>query len=229
MNPDKLFDYLDGKLSPADRDELENRLIDDTQLQRQFAIAREIHRSGRISREINVPVDDLAMTERGGRLGRRIAAAAAALVLFNVLAGLGAITYLNKRPAKRATSPRADNTETNAVRRQMEDSLRQAGASALPIPSLSDEQISLAAPRTEWTNLAAAIAQAAAACDGSVVTEPPTETSVTVTAHLPRARYPEFRQTLLGSKQSTPQLSISGNSDGSAFETVQIRIAEAAR
>jgi anti-sigma factor RsiW len=55
MSPDKLFDYLDGKLSPADRTQLEEKLMSDPQLRQQFNIAREIHRSGRDSREVVMP------------------------------------------------------------------------------------------------------------------------------------------------------------------------------
>ena len=228
MNPDKLFDYLDGKLSPADRDELENKLIDDPQLQRQFAIAREIHRSGRASREVQATVDDTAVAERGARLGRRIATAVAALILLNVLGGLAAITYLNKKPARPRVAPPAVD-ESNGVRHQMEDSLRAVGAAALPLPSLVDDEISLAAPKPEWANLTTAITDAAVACGGSAVAEPPSETSVIVTAHLPRDRYTEFRQKLLGTGSAPqPRASLSAN-DRSAFETVQIRIAEAAR
>src|SRR6266851_5335432 len=43
MNPDKLFDYLDGKLSETERAALEERLTSDQQLQREIAVARRIH------------------------------------------------------------------------------------------------------------------------------------------------------------------------------------------
>src|SRR5438552_1561426 len=43
MNPDKLFNYLEGKLSAAEREKLEDQLIRDPELQRQFAMARKIH------------------------------------------------------------------------------------------------------------------------------------------------------------------------------------------
>ena len=43
MNPDKLFDYLDGRLAPSERAALEERLMSDKQLQREFAVARQIH------------------------------------------------------------------------------------------------------------------------------------------------------------------------------------------
>jgi anti-sigma factor RsiW len=227
MNPDKLFDYLDGKLSPADRDELENRLIADPQLQRQFAIARDIHRSGRVSREIHVPAEDPAVAERGGRLGRRIATGVIVLVLLNVLGGLAAISYLNKRPPRAQASPQSDAADPNGVRRQMEDSLRAAGASALPIPSLTDDEIKLAAPKAEWANFSAAIARAAIDCGGSAVPEEPQETSVSITANLPRERYAEFRRRLLGpgAPEAKPSASAPGETRG-GFETVQIRITE---
>ena len=43
MNPDKLFDYLEGRLSPKERSALEKQLMSDKQLQREFAVARQIH------------------------------------------------------------------------------------------------------------------------------------------------------------------------------------------
>jgi anti-sigma factor RsiW len=42
MNPDKLFDYLDGRLPAPERAALEKQLISDRQLQRELAVARQI-------------------------------------------------------------------------------------------------------------------------------------------------------------------------------------------
>ncbi|HEX8280353.1 MAG TPA: zf-HC2 domain-containing protein, partial [Chthoniobacterales bacterium] len=91
MNPDKLFDYLDGKLSPADREQLEEKLMSDAQLRRHFEVARQIHRGGRDTREVVGSSEDAAAVERGGRMGRRIATAVIALVFVNVLVGLAII------------------------------------------------------------------------------------------------------------------------------------------
>ena len=52
MNPDKLFDYLDGRLSPNERAELEERFMSDPQLRRELTVARRIHSEMRDSREI---------------------------------------------------------------------------------------------------------------------------------------------------------------------------------
>src|SRR4030095_5843321 len=53
MNPDKLFDYLDGRLSPKQRADFEEQLMSDKQLQREFTVARQIHSGTRgESREV---------------------------------------------------------------------------------------------------------------------------------------------------------------------------------
>ncbi len=52
MNPEKLFDYLEGNLPAEERAQLEEKLATDPQLQRELAIAREMHRRSRGSREV---------------------------------------------------------------------------------------------------------------------------------------------------------------------------------
>lgn len=73
--------------------------MSDPQLREQFNIAREIHRSGKDSREVIVPSEDAAAVARGGRLGRRIATAAIALVALNVAVGILVIAGKNRKPA----------------------------------------------------------------------------------------------------------------------------------
>src|SRR4051812_2717092 len=72
MNPDKLFDYLDGKLSASERADFEARVISDEQLQRELAVARRIHSGmqGSDSREVIIP--DLATEQRGRKLALRV-------------------------------------------------------------------------------------------------------------------------------------------------------------
>ena len=43
MNPDKLFDYLDGKLPDHERKAVEERLMSDPTARREFDVARRIH------------------------------------------------------------------------------------------------------------------------------------------------------------------------------------------
>ena len=45
MSPNKLFDYLDGKLPAQEREELEARMVNDSTLLRELAIARKLRES----------------------------------------------------------------------------------------------------------------------------------------------------------------------------------------
>ncbi len=220
MNPDKLFDYLDGKLSPADREELENKLIDDAQLQRQFAIARDIHRSGRTSREVAVPVDDPAAVARAGRLGRRIATACIALVVLNVGVGLAVITVKSKKP-----KPSGNET---AIRQQLAASLDAVAQTALPAPSFAAADIQLNAPKAEWDALAAKIMAAAESCAGSAAKGLPDDNLLIVVADIPSSREAEFRQLLVPTASPAP-VPAAGRDAPNERTIVQVRIAEAAR
>src|SRR5437763_16084792 len=92
MNPDKLFDYLEGKLSPSERAELEERLMSDPQLRQELAVARQIHTNMGDSREI-LGVAEPTHEERGAVLGRRIAIAFSVLVFAHVVFGIYAIAF----------------------------------------------------------------------------------------------------------------------------------------
>jgi anti-sigma factor RsiW len=227
MNPDKLFDYLDGKLSPADREQLEEQLMSDAQLRRQFNIAREIHRSGRDKREVVVPSDDPAVAERGGRLGRRIATAAVVLVFLNVFAGLAVITFKNKK----STSGSKKEAE---IHRQLAASLGAAAQNAMPPPSFSAGEINIAAPRTDWENLTSRIFAAAENFGGSAVKGLPDEKVMTVVVDIPKSREAEFRQALTSAATISPMPAIASGTNEPAPQSnertiIQVHIAEAAR
>src|ERR1700745_185925 len=88
MNPDKLFDYLEGRLSPKERAALEEQLMSDKQLQREFAVARQIHGGMRgDSREVILPVAT-DVSERGRTMAIRIGVAFMVLMFVNVGIGL---------------------------------------------------------------------------------------------------------------------------------------------
>ena len=75
MSPEKLFDYLEGNLPEAERAQLEQQLASDPQLQRELAIAREMHKRSRGSREVLGESDDQEIpSPESGKLGRRVAA-----------------------------------------------------------------------------------------------------------------------------------------------------------
>jgi len=217
MTPDKLFDYLDGKLSPADREQLEKQLANDSQLLRQLAVARDIHRNMRGSREVVMPSEDPETVARGGRLGRQIAVAAMVLVFLNVVGGLAVITWKSKKPA-------GQQRHEMATRQQLEESLGAAGRKALPTPSLADDEINLAMPRSEWDRLALSVISAAEAVGGVAIRDD-REEEVIINASLPRSRAGEFRRQILGPNAAGPSQS---NPAGDTA-TIQVHIAEAAR
>ncbi len=88
MNPDKLFDYLEGRLSPKERAALEEQLMSDKQLQREFAVARQIHAGMRgESREVVLPAP-ADLPEQGRKMAIRIGVAFMVLMFVNVGMGL---------------------------------------------------------------------------------------------------------------------------------------------
>src|SRR2546430_3814544 len=123
MNPDKLFDYLDGKLSPNERAELEERFMSEPELRQELAVARQIHASMSDSREV-VGFAQPTLEERGAVLGRRIMIAFAILVFANVLFGIYAIAFMKKKTRTQL------NTEQN--RTELAESLSRTAAVALP-------------------------------------------------------------------------------------------------
>lgn len=221
MNPDKLFDYLDGKLPPGERAQLEEKLMSDEHLRREFTVAREIHRGGGVSREIIVPED----AERGGRLGRRIAIVAIALVFANVIGGLSFIAYKNKKtPAARAGE--------DAVRRQVASSIGAAAEKALPVPTFVPAEVEITAPRAEWENVASRVMAAATAMGGEAQKGVPNEDMMTVLADIPSAREAEFRLAVTSTSAISPPPAAGQATappiDPNQRSIVQVRIAEAA-
>ena len=88
MNPDKLFDYLEGRLSPKERADLEEKLMSDKQLQREFAVARQIHAGMRgDSKEVVLPAPP-DVSPQGRNMAIRIGVAFMVLMLVNVGIGL---------------------------------------------------------------------------------------------------------------------------------------------
>ncbi len=222
MNPDKLFDYLDGKLPPADRDQLEKQLANDAQLLRQLAVARDIHRNMGRSREVIMPSEDPAEVQRAGRMGRRIATAAIALVLVNVLVGVAVIGGHGKKKA-------SVNNQEAAIRQQLAASLGAAGEKALPVPSFVEEEIKITAPRNEWEKTAEKVFRAAENCDGTARKGLPNDEMLTVVVELPTARVGEFRQLLGPTNPAPTSPSPAASVSPNERTIVQVRIAEAAR
>ena len=96
MNPDRLFNYLDGKLPAAEREKFEDELLRDPQLQKEFAIARKIHE--RMSGpEREVILDEPPGAARSRQMIRRIMIVFLALVFINTLIGVVVIVVGTSR------------------------------------------------------------------------------------------------------------------------------------
>lgn len=225
MNPDKLFDYLDGKLDPAAREAFETKLASDSHLLRQLAVAREIHRGMRGSRdqqEVVVPIDDPELIARSGRMGRRILTAAMALVLLNVLIGLSVIASKRSKPAN-------TNAKEAQIRQQLAASLDAAAQNALPPPTFDAAEVHLTAPRAEWDSVAARITAAAESCGGSAAKGLPDENALMVVVDVPSQKETEFRRLIAPSREEAAVPPSSPAADSNKRTIVQVHIAAAAR
>ena len=187
MNPDKLFDYLEGKLSPRERAELEERLMSDPEVRQELAIARQIHAEMRHSREI-LGVAEPTLEERGAVLGRRIAIAFAVLIFANVVFGIYAIAFMKKKERVRAS------TEQN--RSELAESLARSAAVALPPPSLDVDEIKFTAPVAEQDRLANKVIAAAKQVGGSGTRGLADQQGVLLFAEVPTARLNDFRASM---------------------------------
>jgi hypothetical protein len=88
MNPDKLFDYLEGRLPSSERAALEERLMSDEQLRREFAVARRIHAGMRGDSHEVVLAATPDVSPQGRNMAIRIGAAFMVLMFVNVGIGL---------------------------------------------------------------------------------------------------------------------------------------------
>jgi hypothetical protein len=186
MNPDKLFDYLEGNLPEAERTQLEKQIAGDSQLQRELAIARGMHRRSRGSREVMVEDPDIPTPAKP--LGRRLITAFAALVLVNVLVGIAFI--IGKKDGTGEIRAREA-----ATRQQLEASLQKSAETSLPLPTIGDE-IRLSAAATERERVAENVIALAKQSGGSAAKAPPDEKSIVVVVELPSMRADQFRRAL---------------------------------
>jgi len=199
MNPDKLFDYLGGKLSPNERAELEEQLMSDPQLRRELTVARQIHAGMRDSREV-LGVTEPILEERGAVLGRRFAIAFAVLVFANVVFGIYAIAFMKTKERTRR------NTEQN--RSELAESLARTAAVALPTPSLDVEEIKFTAPIAEQDKLANKIIAAAKQAGGSGTKGLADQQGVLLFAEVPTARLNDFRESMKKLGATLPTASV---------------------
>lgn len=187
MNPDKLFDYLDGKLPPNERAELEERFMSDPQARQELAVARQIHASMGKSREV-VGIAEAPITERGAVLARRIMSVFIVLVGLNVAFGIYAIFFMKHR--------QSGHEQTEKNRAELAQSLSNAAATALPTPTLGVEEITFNAPAAERDGLANKVVSAASQSGGTATKGLSNENGILIFAEIPTLRLNEFREAL---------------------------------
>jgi hypothetical protein len=201
MNPDKLFDYLEGRLPAAERAALEDRLISDQQLQRELAVARRIHAGmPDSSREVFLATQE-DVTRRGRKMALRVGAAFIILMAVNVGAGLWIIARHESKNPNRALLEAQ-------TREQIKKSLEQAATAALtPLPSLGVSGITTSAAQGRLDAVADEVVALARRLGGSATKGLPDEHRIGVLVDLPSNRESEFRAAIA---------SVSGGEPGSS-------------
>ena len=220
MNPEKLFDYIEGNLPADERARIEEQLTNDPQLQRELAIAREMHRRSRGSREVMLEGNDLDIPAPPKPIGRRLITAFAALVLVNVLVGIAFIIGNKKGTGE-------IRAREEATRQQLQASLQKTAETSLPLPTIGNE-ILLPAPASERERIADNVILLAKQCGGSAAKAPPDEKSTIVVVDLPSTRADEFRRALapLAPPDYSPRPEPSPSADKRTI--LQVRIADPA-
>lgn len=219
MSPDKLFDYIEGKLPEEERARIEEQIAADPRLQRELAIAREMHRRSRGSREVMLESDEPEIPTPPKPIGRRLITAFAALVLVNVLVGIAFIIGKKDGPGE-------IRAREAATRQQLEASLQKTAESSLPLPTIGDE-IRLPASIAERERVAANVLLLAQQCGGSAAKAPQDDKSIVVVVDLPSTRADEFRRALapLAPPDYSPRPEPSPSADKRTI--LQVRIADA--
>jgi hypothetical protein len=187
MNPDKLFDYLEGRLSATERAALEQRLISDKQLQRELAIALQIHAGMRgDSREVLLPPRP-DVTDQGRKVALRVGTAFIILMALNVGFGLWLIARHETKNPNRAL------LETQ-MREQIAKSIERAAATLTPGPNaLGVSEITIPAATGKLDAVANEVVTIASRFGGSATKGVPDGGRLTVLVDLPSNREPEFR------------------------------------
>jgi hypothetical protein len=199
MNPDKLFDYLDGGLSVAERTALEEQLISDRQLQRELAVARRIHAGIHgDSREVLLP-SETDVSTHGRKMALRVGVAFIVLMAVNVGVGLWLIARHETKNPNRAL------LETQ-MRQQLAKSLEHAAETALTPAPLGVSEITIAAAPGRLDDVANEVAAIARRLGGSATKGLPDKNRISVLVDVPSNREPEFGAAIASIAGGAPNL-----------------------
>jgi hypothetical protein len=223
MNPDKLFDYLEGRLSPKERAALEEQLMSDKQLQREFAVARHIHGGMRgNSREVALP-PPIDVSEQGRKMAIRIGVAFMILMFVNV--GIG-LWFIFRHESKNPNRPLLEAQ----MREQIAKSLESAAA-LTPAPNVFGvSEISLAAETGKLDAVAHKVIAIASELGGSATKGVPDAGRLSILVDLPANRESEFRGSIaaIGNDRSASTPPAKGApSETTAKKSFVVQIVEA--
>ena len=198
MNPDKLFDYLEGRLPATERAALEERLMSDKQLQREFAVARQIHAGMRgDSREVVLPAPP-DVPEPGRKMAIRIGVAFMVLMFVNVGIGLYFILWHESK------NPNRPLLEAQ-MREQIAKSIERA-ATLTPAPNaLGVTEITIPTETGKLAAVADKVVAIVSEIGGSATKGVPDMGRLSILVDLPASRESEFRAAISGNTSgSTP-------------------------
>src|SRR5436189_2675184 len=204
MNPDKLFDYLDNRLPAAERVALERQLISDRQLQRELAVARQIHAGMRgDSREVLLPTQTEAdAAGRGRKMALRVGAVFILLMAVNVGVGLWMIARHETKNPNRAL------LETQ-MRQQITKALEHAATTLTPAP-FGVSEITIPTTPGRLDTVANEVVTIASQLGGSATKGLPDKNRLSVLVDLPSNYESKFRTALAsiaGDTQTSPMSS----------------------
>jgi len=197
MNPDKLFDYLDGRLPSSERSALEERLMSDKQLQREFAVARQIHAGMRgDSQEVELPAPP-DVPEQGHKMAIRVGVAFMILMLVNV--GIG-LWFIFKHESKNPNRPLLEAQ----MREQIAKSIEHAAALTPAPNALGVSELAIPAAAGKLDNVANEVVTIAARLAGSATKGLQDNNRLTVLVDLPSNREQEFRAQIASITEENP-------------------------
>jgi hypothetical protein len=196
MNPDKLFDYLEGKLPAAERAALEERLVSDKQLQRELVVARQIHAGMRgDSREVLLPAQT-DVTEQGRKMALRVGGAFIVLMAVNVGIGLWLIArHETKNPNRELLEKQ--------MREQIANSLEHAATTFTPAP-LGVSEITVPAAIGKLETVADELVTIATRFGGSATKGLPDKGRLSVLVDVPSNHELEFRAAIASMIEQAP-------------------------
>jgi hypothetical protein len=186
VNPDKLFDYLDGRLLPTERDALEERLMSDKQLQRELAVARQIHAEMHgDSREVVLPPTE-DVSGQGRKMAIRIGAAFMVLVFVNV--GIG-LWFIFRHESKNPNRPLLEQQ----MREQIAKSIERAAALTPAPNALGVSEITIPAESGKLDAVADKVVAIVSGFGGSATKGVPDAGRLSILVDLAANRESEFR------------------------------------